>query len=72
MLIAAEWEDLKTVSYTASWNVNEPIPLALTTSTIAAIKKMAKDERKACIQLQLYTPKYNIIQLLINHVLETI
>lgn len=46
MLIAAEWEDLKTVSYTASWNVNEPIPLALTTSTIAAIKKMAKMNAK--------------------------
>lgn len=65
MLIAAEWEDLKTVSYTASWNVNEPIPLATSFDYIyyhvAAIKKMAKDERKACIQLQLYTPKYNII-----------
>lgn len=28
MLIAAEWEDPKTVSYTASWNANEQIPLA--------------------------------------------
>ena len=28
MLIVAEWEDLKTVSYTASWNVNEQIPSA--------------------------------------------